>query len=134
MTYADLIGVPFVEGGRTREGLDCWGVVLELYRREGIVLKDPFACETQASVKQTQRENAEVWIARHFDQWRRVSDPAWGRVAAFRDVDGAAVHVGVLVEPGKFVHALKKSGVVVGKLDRAPWCDNLMGIYAYCPR
>ena len=33
--YDDLIGVPFVDGGRDKNGLDCWGLVKEAFRRQG---------------------------------------------------------------------------------------------------
>lgn len=133
MTYADLIGVPFVEGGRDRTGLDCWGVVLEWYRRQGVLLKDPFRLETQASLKQAHVLPADQWIARQFDHWRRVERPEVGSVVAFRDVEGAAVHVAVLVASGLVLHALRRCGVVVSKLDREPWCSAMMGVYVYCP-
>lgn len=129
--YADLIGIPFLEFGRSRAGMDCWAVVLELYRRAGITLKDPFAQQTRINVKAIQGASVERWIAEQFNTWERVPVPDVGDVLAFRDVDGAAVHVGVMVEPGKFIHALRRAGIVIGKLDRAPWDTSLIGAYAY---
>ena len=38
--YEDLIGVPFVDGGRDTNGMDCWGLVRECFKRQGIVVKD----------------------------------------------------------------------------------------------
>ncbi len=41
MEFNDLIGVPFVDGGRSPDtGLDCWGLALEIYRRAGVALPD----------------------------------------------------------------------------------------------
>ena len=37
MMYADLIGVPFLNKGRdVKKGLDCYGLVKEVYKRHGI--------------------------------------------------------------------------------------------------
>ena len=37
----DLIGKPFVSGGRDVEiGMDCWGLVMEIYMRYGVRLPD----------------------------------------------------------------------------------------------
>ena len=39
--YDDLIGVPFVDGGRdAKSGLDCWGLVKEVFRRQGYEVPD----------------------------------------------------------------------------------------------
>ena len=40
MTYEDLLVVPWVDKGRTLEGLDCYGIVLELCKRAGTPLKN----------------------------------------------------------------------------------------------
>ena len=33
MKYDDLIGAPFIDGGRDKEtGLDCWGLAREMFR------------------------------------------------------------------------------------------------------
>lgn len=39
--YDDLIGIPFINGGRDRnKGFDCYGLVMEVYRRCGIALPE----------------------------------------------------------------------------------------------
>lgn len=40
MKYDDLLSVPYKEGGRDKDGMDCYGYVLELCRRNGTPLKD----------------------------------------------------------------------------------------------
>lgn len=40
MKYDDLLSVPYKEGGRDRNGMDCYGYVIELTRRNGRPLKD----------------------------------------------------------------------------------------------
>lgn len=41
-SYADMIGWEYVLGGRDASGIDCWGVVSEVYRRAGLELPDPW--------------------------------------------------------------------------------------------
>ena len=41
LEYGDLIGVPFVGNGRSKEtGFDCYGLVQEMFRRAGRTLPD----------------------------------------------------------------------------------------------
>ncbi|MFA5379028.1 MAG: hypothetical protein WC455_24955 [Dehalococcoidia bacterium] len=40
MKYDDLLSVPYLKNGRTLAGLDCYGLVIECFKREGKVLKD----------------------------------------------------------------------------------------------
>lgn len=40
MTVDDLLGKPYMEGGRGPDSYDCYGVVIEVARRMGIELRD----------------------------------------------------------------------------------------------
>lgn len=40
MKYDDLFLVPYRQFGRTRDGMDCYGLVLEVARRDGKTLRD----------------------------------------------------------------------------------------------
>jgi cell wall-associated NlpC family hydrolase len=50
---ADLLGVAWVPGGRMvdgrfpLDGIDCWGVVVEVRRRAGLWTPDPWGCGPQ---------------------------------------------------------------------------------------
>lgn len=47
-SFDDLVGIPFVEGGRDPAvGLDCLGIVLEGLRRLGIEAEDPWSALKQ---------------------------------------------------------------------------------------
>ena len=42
--YSDLIGVPFKNQGRDKNiGLDCYGLVMEVYKKLGIQLPEYYA-------------------------------------------------------------------------------------------
>jgi hypothetical protein len=38
--FSDLIGVPWVAGGRSRSGADCWGIVIMVRYRAGLETPD----------------------------------------------------------------------------------------------
>jgi len=131
--YEDLIGIPYQQDGRDpKNGLDCWGVIVIVQRRLGIEIADVFKAENQITVKvhQTGTEALD-WIASLFGRWRRVDPPQERCVVVFRDVGGAAVHAGVLVDYPRFIHATRAVGVGISSLTREPWASSFLGAYAY---
>lgn len=58
MKYDDLLSVPYKEGGRDKDGMDCYGYVLELTRRNGKPLKDI----SEKSVPERELENIQSHV------------------------------------------------------------------------
>lgn len=98
--WLDLIGVRYVEDGRdARGGLDCLGLVLEVSRRRGYDLPDPTASRL-----------VEEWHR----GWMQVDRPEAGDAVHWRLAGGS--HIGVVVAPGRVLHAAVGAGVVVSRL------------------
>lgn len=106
--YRDLMGVPWLDGGRDhRRGLDCVGVMLVALHRAGFTVPDP-----QVAVGETD-VSADIW------KWFDRVEPAaaarhdvlrvWGRRRA-REPLGH--HVGVLDGTGRVLTATE-SGVAL---------------------
>lgn len=133
--FDDLVGIPYKEAGRGLDGMDCWGLVIECCRRIGIPLDDTQGWTNQ-EIAQAQQEGmpADDWIQFRFHEWQRVDVAERGCVVAFQNIDGAAVHIGFVVEFGHFLHMSKKMGAIRTRLSRFPFPDSLCGIYAYTKR
>lgn len=100
-----IIGTPYVLGGRDpRVGLDCWGLILHVYRAMGRPLAD-FDSKSWSRTQIIKQIGAgERQIARKVDepeQWCIVSDYRKGHVGLW--VDGAVLHaargMGVVMQP-----------------------------------
>ena len=117
--YGDLIGVPFVRGGRdTSTGLDCYGLVIEMNRRLGVDIPD-FASPGSL-------EAVEELIGRNKGRWRKV-DPCPGATLLFR-VEGYLAHVGIMLSPVKMLHCQDPIGVMTA----APhFWPRLVSAYVY---
>jgi cell wall-associated NlpC family hydrolase len=108
MWWIDYIGAPFVSGGRTLEGLDCWGLVVDVYRRNlGIEL--PCLAESYTDASDPKQGIPLLEIER----------PAWVEcrpmefaVALFRPT-GAQLHVGVMVDEHRMLHTTPRTDCVV---------------------
>lgn len=97
----DYVGLPFKSFGRTRDGLDCWGLVrLVLIEQTGIIYPSYL------------NEDPKGWsIIHHANPYRTVKEPKVLDVAII-NVEAmskgqwvlAPIHVGIFVTPTQVLH------------------------------
>ena len=124
--YNDLIGIPFRDSGRdAKTGLDCYGLVMEVYRRNGKELPEYFApAFDDAAV------NAEIDRARPV--WERVvGDPPPLSVMAIKFNSHLCNHTGVYIGNGLFIHTRERIGVNIDRIDSPAWKRRIEGYYVY---
>jgi cell wall-associated NlpC family hydrolase len=122
MRVTDLIGVPFIDGGRGPEGYDCWGLCLEVFRRCGVALPDYKLCCYDSPGFFSLFQGA-------LSQWTRCDPPAVPAVVALKLNFPAVNHAGVYVGEGKFLHTRDKTGVVIECLNAPQWRHRIEGFY-----
>jgi len=121
MKYEDLIGVPFIDGGRDKSGMDCWGLAREMYRRQGIDIPD-YHVSAVSAVSVASQMGVDVAY------WQKLAQPALGCLVLIRlSPDVWANHVGIYIGDGKFIHAYSATGVSIGRLRR--WRSRIVGFY-----
>ena len=120
------VGLPYLTGGRDRDGVDCWGLVrlvhAEQFQNDLPSFADEYGSPHDIRIQEL--------IARHREGWGRVDDPQPGDVVVFR-VWGGLQHVGVVTEPGKFLHVRAGRTATVERLDGSVWRNRVEGIYRY---
>ena len=106
MEYRDLIGIPFRLHGRSpQDGLDCYGLVMEIYRRMGIELQD---YDYDDSPRNTGTDLFEEHKTNDFVEVK--GKPCEGDVIVLGN--GMGTHCGVFVRGGRVLHAKDNVGVV----------------------
>lgn len=117
----DLIGVPYVNGGRDYEtGLDCWGLVQEYYRRLGVKLPKHLI-----DIKRVDAIMAEIDSNRH--KWRELEAPEVGCVVLLRLIGNPLPsHCGIYIGYGEFMHAVASS-VQIDRIVR--WGPRVIGYF-----
>ncbi len=96
------IGVPYRSGGTTKKGVDCSGLVCQLYRNV-YHLRLPRTTQEQKSQSQkTAKRNLREGDLVFFSNSRSRKKVA---------------HVGIYLKDGKFIHASTSRGVIVSSLN-----------------
>jgi cell wall-associated NlpC family hydrolase len=116
----DLIGIPYKTHGRGKEGLDCYGLAIEVLKREKIDLPDVFYDDTGAENSAKTMELLENGIP------HKVLDHPEKNCIIELKVFGLPCHIGVYLGNGEFIHCTK-NGVVIDKLHR--WRNRVKGFY-----
>lgn len=122
----DLIGIKFANGGRDKAtGFDCWGLVLEVFRRFGYDLPDyKVSCEARPEIDGTIQQNKPFWKKIELGE---LSVPAL-LVIRFNSPN-LCNHTGVYIGNGRFIHTRQRTGVVIEDIESPVWRRVIEGFY-----
>lgn len=118
------LGVPYKHRGRDLKGLDCYGLIICIYKDLGFKLWD------------IEEEYDENWswkgknhfIENYHQQWRRIEVPDVFDVVLFSNSKGIANHGGVVLSEGRFIHTCKQ-GTIISRLSDPGWRKRIEGFY-----
>jgi len=128
---APFVGIPWLEKGRDHEGADCWGV-LRLAMREHFGVDLPSYGEDYDDLTDGAKITALLRQGIPSGGWRQVTDPREGDGVVLRIIGPLELHVGLVVAPGLFLHALEKyGGSAVERLDHPMWAHRILGYYRH---
>lgn len=115
----DLIGCGFKTHGRTKEeGFDCYGLAIEVLKRNGITLPDLWYDNSKESDIKERVETLTKFIKIDNFENLCIID-----IETYRNY----THIGVYVGEGKFVHAIEKYGVIVENVSK--YRHRIKGLY-----
>ena len=102
MRYDDLLNVPYLEKGRTKKGMDCYGLVLECMSRAGKELKD---LDNVASVPSEQLNEYIMNLG-----VKEIADPEKGCLV--QCVWEGRLHIGYVLDKATCLHMTSKGARV----------------------
>jgi len=122
------IGIPYKDGGRDINGLDCWGLVRLVYKNEYGIELPSFNNEYII----TDRERVNELFNQYREGWAIEQNPKEGDVVLLRLL-GEESHVGVLINDKQFLHVNYKTPAAVENLDSIRWRNRIVGFNSYSP-
>lgn len=132
--YTDLLGVKFAYGGRGPDEYDCYGLLIELHRRQGVEIPDYNSPSDQQLIHDLMDREKSRWVSHEFKGQTGIDRSAFkpGRVLLFR-VGRHVSHVGLIIDPRYFLHIWEGSGQVVRERISS-WHHRIMGVYSFDDR
>ena len=120
---ADLIGVPFVEFGRDiKNGLDCYGLAIEVERRLGKTLKD-------VALEKFDREKVERTAPNLNVKKLRLDEISEGVILEFYGLQDKRLHIAVALDKKTFIHATENQGVRISSFASSKTYLKLANVY-----
>lgn len=122
---ASLVGIPYKDGGRDREGVDCYGLTILFMRELGMELPD------WDYERDWARHGGNLLIENYCEYATEIKrhelEP--GDVIMFENHPGVANHLGVYIGAGKFLHVMEFAAVVIMRLNAQPYSRRFHSCY-----
>lgn len=125
------MGLPFKDKGRDSTGVDCWGLLWLLYGDlAGIELPSyamhygPVTPGPDPDLAALIRAELPAWVAVPAGDERALDGIAFG-------MGDGETHIGVVVEPGSFIHARFGADAVIERYHAAAWRRRVTGFYRH---
>ena len=104
---SDLVGIPFLDRGRTIKGADCWGLCMLAFDRLGYVLPE-------YSVGAYEKEIINETIQKDRLKWIALDKPESPCLVLMRlGVASVINHCGIYLGNGEMLHTRGKTGSVI---------------------
>lgn len=113
---AKYFNIPYKLYGKSLDGMDCWGLVENVYKDAGLdisFVNPEYNEETKWDLSQIPKEFEKVYDQKFLD------------IVIF---SGKQQHCGVVLDGFKFINLLK-GGCVIGRLNSRFWRDQRIGYY-----
>lgn len=127
----DLVGIPFSDVGESpQEGFDCYGLVVWVYKHIYGIDIPSYRHEEIEPMDSLSIQKA-ILRAYKEGKWELVDNPIEPSLLTIKNHPVYVNHVGVYVGDGKFIHSLKKVGVILSKVNDRFWSKRIVGVYRW---
>ena len=124
----NLIGIPFKQGGNNIDGFDCYGLVVYVFKNfYGIEIPN----YNHQIIDAFNATDINTTIDKALKNWQEIKEPEEPCAVLIRNHPVYVNHIGVYVGGNKFMHALKKVGVILSDINDKYWSKKIEGYYKW---
>jgi len=123
--YIDLIGKPYKANCSGPDYYNCFGLVMEIYRRMGVELPNV------NEIVDFDYKGIDDEFARNLPLYIKLTSPYPGCIIAFKMTKEFVTHVGVVLDHCNMIHIRRGIGVSITRFDSPLWKSKLEGYYTY---
>jgi len=130
MSLSQYIGIPYKDHGRSRNGLDCWGLLWLIYQE---IFDIDLPKLTGMYLSAEEHDDISQIIQKEIDArkpWIEVEAPDFGDAIVFAFI-GNPWHIGMITSPGMMIHVMKGIDVCLERFKSPMWKNRLVGIYRH---
>lgn len=127
-----FIGLPHAELGRSRLGVDCWGLA-QLAFAEVAGIELPSYADAYACWQEKAEINSLIIAAKGSPFWRSIDaeEVAQGLDLVVLRRGTFDAHVGVVVRPGLMLHVLEQRPTCLERFDSGMWASRVTGVWRH---
>lgn len=124
--FTQYLGIPFQYGGRDRNSLDCYGLLMLLYKEiHNIEIPDVVSPTVLAEIADQ--------VVKEKPKWEPLKELEVGCAIVF-NIGGYGSHVAYYLGDGKMIHTWEGTGGVVIERLAFAWNNRIVGIYKWNPQ
>ena len=105
------LGWQYLHHGREKGKVDCWGLVLFIYKE----CFDVEIFDLENYEKNWALQDKNLFVENYYENWKSMERPKFLDVVLFNNSKGITFHAGIYLSNGRFIHG-SKAGVVVTRL------------------
>lgn len=111
---SDLIGIPYKDHGRDKNGMDCYGLAITVAKRFGYKLNDVLYEDHSVELSEKYAPTLNI---------HKIENPKAGALLEMKDFSGE-LHIGICINDKEFIHETR-DGSRINRIGTIP----VRGIY-----